>query len=104
AHRVTKHTYHTTGKLDLNNIRNNIPKYQTATVVIDEAIDLPSPGIYPIKIRVDQKWHVGIAVLNKSYDSNKSYSRTIKFFIQDKLELPEKSDISMTWYFNIEHE
>lgn len=103
VHYVTKHSYHTNGKIDLNYVRNNIPGYQTVTIFIDESIDLPTPGSYPIKIKVDQKWYNGIAILNKSFDSNQLYSRTIKVFIKDKLEKPINSEVAMTWYFHIEN-
>lgn len=101
AQYVTNHTYHTAGKVNLKNIRNNIPNYQTVTAIIDEAIDLPSPGIYQIKIKLDNVWAVGIAILNHSIQQKNNCNRYIKLFIKDRVNIPENGNIIINWYFNI---
>ncbi|WP_068676324.1 hypothetical protein [Oceanobacillus sp. Castelsardo] len=94
----TTYTYHTPGNIRLKTIRNNIPDYHTATITIDESINLPKPGTYNIKIRLGKNWYLGVAFLSQSTDQENK--RMIKVFIKDYLDIPTNENIVIAWCLN----
>jgi FAD synthase len=94
----TKYAYHTPGNIRLDSIRNNIPDYHTATITIDESINLPNPGTYNIKIRIEKDWYFGVVFLSHSTDLENK--RMIKVFIKNCLDKPTNENIIIAWCLN----
>ncbi|WP_156290356.1 riboflavin kinase [Oceanobacillus salinisoli] len=101
AHTLSDYTYQTPGVINQESIRYNIPGYHTTQLIIEASIDVPAPGLYKVKIKVEENWYDGIAMVSKLITDN-SNDRIIKVFIKD-LKIPYKNErIAVAWYHTID--
>lgn len=98
------YAYQTPGRVVHGDARGRLLGFPTANIEVASGVRLPQPGIYAVKIKVGQNWHLGMASIGYNVTFGDDRDLTVEVYILDFNQDIYGEQVEVAWYHYLRSE
>ncbi|MCO6017908.1 MULTISPECIES: bifunctional riboflavin kinase/FAD synthetase [Carnobacterium] len=104
ANELLGYAYEVPGRVVHGDARGRLLGFPTANIEVDAGVRLPRVGVYAVKIKVGNQWHLGMASIGYNVTFGDNRDMTVEVYILDFNEDIYGERVSVSWHHYLRDE
>lgn len=104
ANELLGYAYEIPGRVVHGDARGRLLGFPTANIEVDAGVRLPRVGVYAVKIKVGNQWHLGMASIGYNVTFGDNRDMTVEVYILDFKEDIYGERVAVSWHHYLREE